>query len=116
MIFYYTDKSATYIAIIREPSSCSRWEKTQGPVSDTMQRETLEYTTIKEISPTNLSLKSSEYPTEEAKRVWKTEVWRTPGKIMPFKSSVQSSSELIETEATIMGPTEICTRFFANML
>ena len=55
MKFCYTHRSVPYSAIIRETSSCSRWEQIQRPIArHYAESETLEHIALFGMTPPNI--------------------------------------------------------------
>ena len=108
-------QSGSYSAIGIAASSCSRWDKHRDPQQDISGRQTLEYTALKEISPSNPFRQSSgNSKEEEAGRIGEKELTQGTRKTKPSKTTQQSSNELTDTDTVHTGPTWGCTRSAAD--
>lgn len=115
-----THRSVFCTAIIREGSSCSRWEEIQRSTARHMQRaEVLENSALKgclHYIHTSTPAVQGILQKRRKKECMSQKGWRPPRKQGSLNWHIQSSCELTDPEAACTGPVWLCTRASAYLL
>lgn len=105
MIFCYTHRQVPYSPIIREPSSCSRWEQILRPTPHNTHRETLYYTVSIQSLCSELW---GPHRKRDGKKCKSQRGWRTPGEQGPLYHLSKALMNLWKLKQHAQGCTGLC--------